>query len=52
MAILPGYDSFDDLNDYSKAQMNTLVVAIYVTTFLFICQLIFLFYNTWAFLIR
>ena len=35
MQPIPGYNKYIDIHDYSEAQMNLLVVTIYIVTVLF-----------------
>ena len=52
MQLVPSEDKFAKEYGYSKMEMNILVASIYVTTALFLIQLIFCCYNIWAFLIQ
>ena len=52
MYPVPVYEKFKHARGYTKTEMSILVAAIYITTTLFICQLIFSCYNIWNFLIR
>ena len=52
MQRVPYYEKMKDKSDLSGGQMLTLVILIYVTSFLFFCELIIALYNFFAFLIK
>ena len=52
MAPIAGYDKIADKDIMTTAELNIIVAILYLSTFLFICELAMAVYNIWAFLIK
>ena len=49
---VPYYHIMEDLDVMTDRQLNILVIIIYLSTLLFICELCLVIFNIWTFLIR